>query len=84
MQTASATNAALDIGPCPNDCGGAKKDELNIFLLEMSWRDSLVCGVNNVRIQRQLLAEGEVDVAQSIRNFSLRRKLTLLVILRLK
>lgn len=55
----------------PPGCGGAKIDEMNIFPLEMSWRCSSICGDNNVRIQRQLLAEGEVDVAQSIRNFFL-------------
>lgn len=36
LQIASAGSAAVDIGPCPSDCGGAKIDEMNIFLLEMS------------------------------------------------
>lgn len=71
LQIASAGSAAVDIGPCPSACGGAKIDGMNIFPLEMSWRCGSVCGDNNVRIQRQLLAEGEVDVAQSISNFFL-------------
>lgn len=36
LQIASAGSAAADIGPCPSGCGGAKIDEMNIFLLEMS------------------------------------------------